>query len=769
MKIRSITSILLAAAMSLSLAACGGGSSSGNGSSAPSESGSREGIVSDQLVQFGDYDFSDEDTYIDMTNVSEMDGRLYAGGNLSGPEGDYTFIGSFLPDGSDFREIRVGDPYASLYISALAFAEDGSACLAMTQYSEVSAEGGTLAADEEPELLLYLKRVDPDGKEVWSVPLRGEGPQDDYYYAGSAVISGDRVYVAGSFGVRIFSYEDGSSLGQVDGIKASDSDVSLIPMGDGTLYFRQMEDSGKTRLTLIGEDGKTGQSVTMPETRGVWINRLRAGSDGRLYGGTEKGIYAFAPGDTDFAQVVNFVSSDIALEQVEDVLPLADGSYFVTGYGDGSYEYHLMTPLDPSEIKDKKEITVGILYSDDSVRRQLTAFNRENEEYRLVLRDYSENMDDSEDAYEKIREQYNNDIISGSAPDVMILDFSSNLSAYISKGVFEDLTSYWESDPDLKDGEYADNVLNGINPEGKRYLVTPTFSLEGLSIRTSDLGGRDHLTLAEAIQLAKDKGMDPRNLFGYIYREGLLYNALGLTGNRFINEEDGTCSFDTGEFAEILTYAATLPTSDQMDESAWEDGQTLWRDGKALLHNLYMSEVDEYQLEIKGYMGGPVTIMGFPGTEPSSPCFYPSYYLAISNGCKDKDAAWAFIKSFFTEEYQDSIKWNFPVRISSLDKQIEDACTQKYYTDENGNQVPEEPSVWGIGNNIEVRMEVLSREEGKTIRDLLLSIKDPVFYDSEIHDIIEEEASAFFAGSKSAEEVCGIIQSRVQIYLSENR
>ena len=38
-----------------------------------------------------------------------------------------------------------------------------------------------------------------------------------------------------------------------------------------------------------------------------------------------------------------------------------------------------------------------------------------------------------------------------------------------------------------------------------------------------------------------------------------------------------------------------------------------------------------------------------------------------------------------------------------------------------------------------------------------------------IVNIIEEEAGAYYAGQKTAEEVADIIQSRVSIYLSETR
>ena len=39
----------------------------------------------------------------------------------------------------------------------------------------------------------------------------------------------------------------------------------------------------------------------------------------------------------------------------------------------------------------------------------------------------------------------------------------------------------------------------------------------------------------------------------------------------------------------------------------------------------------------------------------------------------------------------------------------------------------------------------------------------------DITNIITEEAAAYFSGQKSAEDVAGIIQSRMQVYLSETK
>ncbi|MDE6745649.1 MAG: hypothetical protein K2J72_03310 [Oscillospiraceae bacterium] len=40
-------------------------------------------------------------------------------------------------------------------------------------------------------------------------------------------------------------------------------------------------------------------------------------------------------------------------------------------------------------------------------------------------------------------------------------------------------------------------------------------------------------------------------------------------------------------------------------------------------------------------------------------------------------------------------------------------------------------------------------------------------FDSAVNDILNEETSDYFDGSKTLEEVCGNIQNRVSLYLSE--
>ena len=61
-----------------------------------------------------------------------------------------------------------------------------------------------------------------------------------------------------------------------------------------------------------------------------------------------------------------------------------------------------------------------------------------------------------------------------------------------------------------------------------------------------------------------------------------------------------------------------------------------------------------------------------------------------------------------------------------------------------------------------------SQTDIDAIMGILKGLKFQVNGETEVLKIIKEEAAAYFAGQKSAEEVSDIIQSRVQVYLKEN-
>ena len=168
----------------------------------------------------------------------------------------------------------------------------------------------------------------------------------------------------------------------------------------------------------------------------------------------------------------------------------------------------------------------------------------------------------------------------------------------------------------------------------------------------------------------------------------------------------------------------------------------------------------------------PVAFVGYPTTkENGSFLSHDGSILAINAKSKNKDGAWQFIRQQLTKDAQESNSGRgggFPVMKSALEKQFEEAMTEEYYEDEEGNKKRSEKTTWGY-EDFTVRIYAAKDYEVEAIRNLIENTDTLYQYDQKMMEIITEEANAFFEGQKSAKEVADIIQNRVQIYVNENR
>ena len=71
-------------------------------------------------------------------------------------------------------------------------------------------------------------------------------------------------------------------------------------------------------------------------------------------------------------------------------------------------------------------------------------------------------------------------------------------------------------------------------------------------------------------------------------------------------------------------------------------------------------------------------------------------------------------------------------------------------------------------NGVEMALEPMKPEETAELIDYLYKLDSLCIYNETIYNIVMEEAAGFLEGQKTAEEVADVIQSRVEIYVSEN-
>ena len=212
---------------------------------------------------------------------------------------------------------------------------------------------------------------------------------------------------------------------------------------------------------------------------------------------------------------------------------------------------------------------------------------------------------------------------------------------------------------------------------------------------------------------------------------------------------------------------------DPDSEDYWdEDAPTLPKliqDGKVLFKEGAVT-IEEIQVAQKMF-GGDITFIGYPNEKKEGNYANFSTSYAIYSKSENKDAAWEFIRTFMTKEYQAKnilMYGGTPTRKDVLEMQIKAATTTEEYTDEFGNEISPVDSSYGY-DDWETEIGPASEKEIELFRELINNVTKTADYNEEIISIIEEETKAYFEGDKSVDEVADIIQNRVTTYVNENR
>ena len=106
-------------------------------------------------------------------------------------------------------------------------------------------------------------------------------------------------------------------------------------------------------------------------------------------------------------------------------------------------------------------------------------------------------------------------------------------------------------------------------------------------------------------------------------------------------------------------------------------------------------------------------------------------------------------------------------RVESGDTVI--AINGNQILDENGNPIPISSGGISYGNEPMIELYAVTQEQYDAVLALIDSTTTFVDYDQNVLDIISDEAAGYFAGSKTVEEASKLIQSRVSLYIQEQK
>jgi ABC-type glycerol-3-phosphate transport system substrate-binding protein len=148
----------------------------------------------------------------------------------------------------------------------------------------------------------------------------------------------------------------------------------------------------------------------------------------------------------------------------------------------------------------------------------------------------------------------------------------------------------------------------------------------------------------------------------------------------------------------------------------------------------------------------------------------------MSKTCADKEAAWEFFRSMLTDSGQAN-QYNIPSNRNVFNKQLEDFMTPRYrkdangniLLDENGEKIEESRGGWIDDSGVEHNIYAMTQEQADKLIEVINTTTRVVNTNSNLLQIAVEEAQPFFAGQKTAEEVARLTQSKVNLYVNEQR
>ncbi|MCH5349418.1 MAG: extracellular solute-binding protein [Oscillospiraceae bacterium] len=750
MNIKKLVLLLLAAAMlSFVLPSCS--KSYGNDTE---KSSAESGIV-----------WRGERTYIDgitenAENFLYHDGRVYFRTEeypegMESPDGSRVVltIHSVNTDGSGLVSIPIVDGTDKYFDS---FALDGEGNIVLME--TVADESGSLE-----NLSYFLKKFSPEGNELSSVDITDavNSFADEYFYArGIAVDKNGNVYIGNYYYISAFSPEGKLIFGKDTGNSGGINKLVVSASGDvyGNVYM-----DGYVLKKIDPVTGELGESIKLSNSEYSYLSVPYSGAgDAEIYVDDGTSLTSIDPQNGEITEILNWVDSDLIRSEIGGVFPAEDGGGFICpglSYPGNSPVITVIMPRDVSELPVRTEIIMaGPEFAVNfPLEYQAVKFNMENENYRIKIKKYAD-----EDYLTKL----STDIISGNIPDILITDSQMNLQSYISKGLFCDMYEFIDNDSELSRGDLLPNVLSAFEMDGKLYNFTSSFMISTVIGKASIFkeSGIDFDRLEE-IRGGFPEGTE---IFSGMDKSAVLQYGLRMSADSFIDYKTGECYFDSDKFTKLLEFANTFPSSAELnfDDGFWSRLDTMYSDGSTLLMVPMISCYGDYFCYERGYFGDTVTTVGFPSVsgEPGSAIFVNSGF-AISARSDDPDGAWQFVRTLLLPEFQNETG-DFPVRVSALENK---AKKEMNVSDEDSYSPIISMGDWSLSSTKFIsEIGKPAKEDIDRINALVTSVSRLELYNSTIREIVNEEASAYFAGSRSAEQAAELIQNRVKLYLNEN-
>ena len=329
------------------------------------------------------------------------------------------------------------------------------------------------------------------------------------------------------------------------------------------------------------------------------------------------------------------------------------------------------------------------------------------------------------------------DIREGKGPDVLL--YGTDAAQLNSTEYLIDLTGRINSEKSLKNGDYMDFVTMPNGRDGKHYRLDYGFRSAVCLVNNSLIDDKTKgLTFDQY-----DRIIEEKNEGRSILEEGdiLLMDTLVKNADCFTYGKDGKFKLENEVFRGMSDYIASIPDDVEYDQ----DYESYSR--KLQFLQDFTFETYVYTFEHTNLFKD-FSIVGLPSAD-GHPEVVRGRGIGITGCCPLQDAAWEFAMTLMSPDIQGCKQRSHDPVLKSAQK----TAFKEYINNKNNFRDPlYAPIPDGV---VDYYIEQIS--DAVVVPDI----------DSEVLVIMNEEMPAYFEGQKSLDEVCAIIENRVNLMLSE--
>ncbi|MBR3668348.1 MAG: extracellular solute-binding protein [Ruminococcus sp.] len=581
---------------------------------------------------------------------------------------------------------------------------------------------------------------------------------------------------------RLFACNTNGDILEVD---ISTGDTKKITGGNG--IFSAFDIIG-SNIIYIDDDGAhfydidSGRETEVPDalkdflgsyrherlTSGVAVDICR-GNDDDIYIGCSDGLYRYVMGGNIIEQLIDgFVSrfGDPSDEMIS--LYCGEDGTLYGAFVSGVYSYRFDPEL---ETAAASELKVYTLEKNNTVSKLISGFASENRGVKVDLQvGMKEGM-----TYSDAMKELTTQILSGNAPDVMILD-GLDIENLIDKNMLTDLSE--NSEKWLPENDLLSNVVNWNDHDGKLCSVACRFRLPAVGAEEDELKKiSSYADIADLCEEYREKYDPMDTIMGYYdvndsVRVGLIYEWNRLFGSS-PDKEALTEFFDSckrlhdAEYADNTEASVTYWSPDVTSENAFS--ARFW--GALGYKVIATGAVNDISRDMSLLTSVDESVLGKKlsyrlGISEDSRSFLPVCNIGITQSAKNTDDAYSFLAYALKDKTQENGNDydGFPVNVKALKKIYSRNVNDEYDYTTSLDVYSDDGE---LKDTVELDIRSMDNAEVKAFDDYIKSLDEPVYIEYAVREIAEAAGEKCLSGTETAEQAAEETVKQLELRMKE--